>query len=117
MHALQRRSLHTLGDLSHSPPGAPRSWLPADILTAILPFDLPPLPPYPHDHHPPPRVGQFWVMKGTADTWGGIYQLLSVGSDDHPVHSVQRWAPSPEWANDYAPSVALMCSGRKPSLS
>ena len=100
LHALQRRSLLTLGDLSHAPPGAPRSWLPADTLAVILPFDLPPMPPYPPDHHPPPRAGQFWVMKGTADTWGGIYQLLSVGYGDLPVHSVQRWAPS----------------GRRPSL-
>ena len=48
------------------------------MLAAILPFPLPNLSPYPPEHQPPPRVEQFWVIKGTAAIWGGIYQILSV---------------------------------------
>ena len=47
LHTLQRRGLMTLGDLTYAPPDAPRTWLPAEIQAAILPFPPPDLPPYP----------------------------------------------------------------------
>ena len=71
LHTLQRRGLMILVDLTYVPPDAPRTWLPAKIQAAILPFPPPDLPPYPLDHHPPPRAGQFWVLRGTSKTCGG----------------------------------------------
>ena len=93
LHTLQSRSLFTLGDLSYAPPDGPRGWLSADTLAAILPFQ-PTLPPYLPDHHPLPRAGQFWIVKGTATIRGGLFQLLSIGQWGTTVHSVQRWTPS-----------------------
>ena len=110
--------LHTLlGDLSYGPPDVPRSWLPNDILAAILPFTLPTLPPNPPDRHPSPCVGQFWVRKGTATTWEGAStnscRSVKVTNQDTPSNAGPRPAAalacflSPEWVNACAPSAPL----------
>ena len=70
-HPAAPRSL-TLGNLSHAPPDAPRTWLPPETQKASLPFLPPVLPQYPPDHHPPPRTGQFWVLNCTSAMLGGI---------------------------------------------
>ena len=91
---LQQRGLITLGDLTRVPIEGSRKWLPPDVQAALLPFPPPDLPPYLADHHPPPRGGQFWILKGTHATWGLLYQLVHVATPPLVDHLVQRWVPS-----------------------
>ena len=71
---LQQRGLVTLGYLTHVAMDGPRQWLPLAV-QLFSRFPPPDLPPHPPDHHLPPRERQFWVLKGTHDTWGGICRL------------------------------------------
>ena len=71
--------------------GWPPPMAPTRHTYSYPPFSPPDLAPFPPDHHCPPRAGQFWVLKGTQDTWGGIYQLVTVASLEQTDHLVQRW--------------------------
>ena len=62
----QLRGLATSGDLSYCPDGTHRRWLPDRARAQLLSEHIGTPAACPPTFHPPFRVGQFWVLKGTA---------------------------------------------------
>ena len=125
LRTLQQRGLITLEDLTNASTEGLRQWLPPDIQAAILPFPPPAFPPHPPDHHPPPRMGQFSVLKGTSSIWGGIYQLVRIASyppwntrcsDGSPTGHVPTSVTFPKSGLFSGPSGLPTCFPLVPSL-
>ena len=74
------RNLITWGDLSCCPRGAARRWFPPALIEHLLTFASDTPRDCPPHSHPPPRVGQFWLLKGTAQDRGGIYRIDALPS-------------------------------------
>ena len=79
------RGLISWGDLSYCPGGATRRWLPPALIEQLLTFASDAPGDCPPHSHPPPRAGQFWLLKGTATERGGIYRLDALPSITTPL--------------------------------
>ena len=75
---LQDRGLVTWGDLTRHAVGRPRQWLPAHAIAQMLTFPADPPGDCPHDEHPTPRSGQFWMLRGSATARGGLTALCNL---------------------------------------
>ena len=93
---LRRLDLSKWADLTSRDPNGTRTWLDLPLLLPEL--SLPAFPPVPQPWPGDPastRPGQFWrLLRGPDEwAWGGIYQILSLASNDHDL-IVQRCSPS-----------------------
>ena len=85
------RGLITWGDLSCCPGGTARRWFPPALIEHLLTFASDTPGDCPAQFHPPPRVGQFWLLTGTAQDRGGIYRIDALPSPLTPHYVVRPW--------------------------
>ena len=88
---LADRGLVSWGDLSCCPRGAVRRWLPPALIEHLLTFASGTPGDCPPHFHPPPRVGQFWLLKGTAQDQGDIYRIDALPAHPSPHYVVRHW--------------------------
>jgi len=91
LKTLKARNLYTWADLTHLPPGGPRTWLPLDLLATLLTYAPEELPACPQDRTFSLRHGQLWILRSTAEHIGGLLEILSPApAASHDIR-LRRW--------------------------